>query len=137
MLLGNLYAILHEHYRLQPYIAGAMPLPARRWITRHLLTFALGDRTMSVSKDVIPMDGTDRPPQFQDEELRQFVRTWDRARGSAVGSRARNWADIRDRMAFICPLFRTGHDDPGLFCAPYSSAQRAEIEVGHLPAGAL
>ena len=42
MLLANLYAILHERIHLQPYISGAMPIPARRMITRYLLDFSLG-----------------------------------------------------------------------------------------------
>lgn len=137
MLLANLYAILHEHIRLQPYIAGAMPRPARRWITRSLLTFSLGSRTMSVGRDVVPLSEGDRLKECRNSELRQFLETWDRARGGVAGSRAHDWSDIRDRMAFICPLFRTSHNDPGLYSAPYSGFQQAGIESGRVPSGAL
>ena len=137
MLLGNLYAILHEHIRLQPYIAGAMPRPAQRLITRHLLDFSLGRRTMSVGKDVVPLDGVTRLHCVESAELRDFLDQWDRARDGVQGSRAGNWADIKDRMAFICALFRTGHCDEGLFTAPYTDGQCAEIAAGRVPEGAL
>ncbi len=135
MLLGNLYAILHEHIRLQPYIAGAMPRPAQRLITRYLLDFSLGKRTMSVAKDVVPLNGVTRLHSVESPELRDFLDQWDRARDGVQGSRAGNWADIKDRMAFICALFRTGHCDEGLFTAPYTAVQCAEIEAGRIPEG--
>jgi hypothetical protein len=137
MLLGNLYAILHEHIRLQPYIAGAMPRPAQRLITRYLLDFSLGKRTMSVAKDVVPLNGVTRLHSVESPELRDFLDQWDRARDGVQSSRAGNWADIKDRMAFICALFRTGHCDEGLFTAPYTAAQSTEIEAGRVPAGTL
>jgi hypothetical protein len=143
LLLGNLYAILHEHVRLQPYIAGAMPGPARRLITRRLLHFVVGRRTMSAAEDVLPWTGAGRAgplPPVENAELRAFLAGpggWDRTLDGVRGSRAANWAAIRDRMNFICALFRAGHDDPDLFTAPYTAAQRAEIAAGRIPGGAL
>lgn len=143
LLLGNLYAILHEHVRLQPYIAGAMPGPARRLITRRLLHFVVGRHTMSAADDVLPWTGTGRGgllPPVENAELRAFLARpggWDRTLDGVRGSRAANWADIRDRMNFICALFRAGHDDPELFSAPYTAGQRAEIAAARIPGGAL
>jgi hypothetical protein len=143
MLLGNLYAILHEHFRLQPYIAGAMPLLGRRLITQWLLDFTVGQRTMRVSQDVVPLAagaGFDPLQVLENTELREFLSGpggWDRTPNTVRGSRAANWADLHDRMNFICDLFRTGHGDPGLFSAPYSAAQRAAIEAGRIPHGPL
>jgi hypothetical protein len=143
LLLGNLYAILHEHIRLQPYIAGAMPRPARRLITRRLLHFVVGRRTMSAAQDVTlwaGAAGVGPLPPVANAELRRFLAGpggWDRSVDGVRGSRAANWADIRDRMNFICALFRTGHDDPDLFTAPYTAAQCAEIAAGRIPGGAL
>jgi hypothetical protein len=143
LLLGNLYAILHEHIRLQPYIAGAMPRPARRLITRRLLRFSVGGRTMSAAQDVIAwagVAGAGPLPLPANAELRGFLTGpggWDRTLDGVRGSRAANWADIRDRMNFICALFRTGNDDPDLFTAPYSAAQCATIAAGRIPGGAL
>ncbi|HZS91419.1 MAG TPA: hypothetical protein VFE42_28495 [Chloroflexota bacterium] len=143
MLLANLYTILHEHIRLQPYIAGAMPLLARRLITRRLLNFYAGLRKMSVGRDVVPLDGVDCPctlRHVENAELLSFLNGpsgWDRTPDSLLGSHADNWADIRDRMNFICDLFRSYHVDPGLFGAPYTPAQCAQIEAGRIPGGAL
>lgn len=137
MLLANLCAILHEHIRLQPYIAGAMPRPARRLITRHLLDFSLGERVLRVGEDVVPPAGVYCQQRAEDAELLAFLKTWDRAGGGVTGSRAMNWADIRDRMAFVCALFRTSHRDPGLFTAPYTDAQLLAMEAGRVPAGVL
>jgi hypothetical protein len=143
LLLANLYAILHEHVRLQPYIAGAMPRPARRLITRHLLRFCVGRRTLSVSTDVVPLAGGAGAAPLQavaNAELRGFLAGpggWTRPLASVAGSQAANWADLAERMKFICALFRTGQDDPGLFRAPYSAPQRRAIAAGRIPGGAL
>jgi hypothetical protein len=92
---------------------------------------------MSVGKDVVPLNGVTRLHSVESPELRDFLDQWDRARDAVQGSHASNWADIKDRMAFICALFRTGHCDEGLFTAPYTTAQCAEIAAGRVPEGAL
>jgi len=51
--------------------------------------------------------------------------------------RIENWADIRDRMNFICDLFHTYHADAALFDAPYSLAQRETIDAGSVPGSPL
>lgn len=143
MLLANLYTILHEHIRLQPYIAGAMPLLARRLTTQRLLNFYIGLRKMSVGKDVVPLDDVDCPctlRHLENAELLGFLGGpggWDRTPDSLLGSHAANWADIHDRMNFICDLFRTYHFAPGLFIAPYTDAQCVDIAAGRLPRGVL
>ena len=137
MVLANLYAILHEHLRLQPYIAGAMPRLARWLITRYLLAFSLGPRTLSVSADVVPCDGGALLPSGASAELQAFLGAWGCVGGGLLGSHADNWADLHDRMTFICALFRTGHGDHGLFAAPYTDTQWAELAAGRVPGGAL
>jgi hypothetical protein len=143
LLLGNLYAILHEHIRLQPYIAGAMPRHARHLITRRLLHFAIGRRTLSVGQDVRPWATGAGPAHLApvaNTELRQFLAGpggWDPTSDGVQGSAASNWADLAARMHYICALFRAGQADPALFRAPYTAAQRAAIAVGRLPCGAL
>ena len=143
MLLANLYTILHEHIRLQPYIAGAMPFLARRLITHRLLHFSVGRRAMSVGKDLVPLADVDCPCTLQhleNPELLGFLDGpggWDRTPDSLLGSHAVNWADIHDRMNFICDLFRAYHFDPGLFTAPYTNAQCVDIVAGRIPTGVL
>ncbi len=143
MLLANLYTILHEHIRLQPYIASAMPLLSRRLITHRLLSFHAGMRKMSVGRDIEPLEDPGCPctlRHIENVELLGFLGGpggWDRTPDSVLGSHANNWADIHDRMNFICDLFRAHHFDPGLFTAPYTDAQCADIESGRVPGGEL
>jgi hypothetical protein len=122
MLLGNLYAILHEHQLLQPIISDAVPIVTRLFTTGFLLKFRVGDEVLDVSQDVPlyepnhglypwSLRGLSNP------ELVRFLDTWDH---SLYGhdSKAMDWTDINDRMNFICTLFRTRHLKPELFDAP-------------------
>jgi hypothetical protein len=143
MLYANLKAILHEHIRLQPYIAGAMPLPLRGWITSRLLNYQVGMQTLRVDEDILPWHDPTAPTTLQHLENPDLVsflsgpQGWDRTPDSYVGSQAADWAEIRDRMNYICDLFRSRHFDTGLFAQPYAEQQRAEIEAGRVPAGPL
>ncbi len=143
MLYANLKAILHEHIRLQPYIAGAMPLPLRGWITSRLLNYQVGMQTLHVDEDILPWHDPAAPTtlrHLENPDLVSFLggpQGWDRTPDSYVGSRAANWAEVRDRMNYICDLFRSRHFDPGLFAPPYDEQQRAEIEAGRVPPGPL
>jgi hypothetical protein len=145
MLLANLKAILHEHLRLQPYIAGAMPRLTRRLITRRLLNYQLGAVRLSVHHDVPAPAG--EPPGFPatlarltNPDLLHFLDGadgWDRTPDSLMGSAARDWTNIRDRMNYICDLFRSYHCDPNLLTAPYNAAQSADVAAGRIPARPL
>jgi hypothetical protein len=146
MLLANLNAILHEHLRLQPYIAESMPRLLRRWITARLLGFSLGASRLSVHQDVPAADPAARAGfpatlvQLDNPDLLGFLAGadgWDRTPDSLVGSRAADWTDIHDRMNYICDLFRAHHCDPTLFSAPYTDAQAVAIAAGRIPAPPL
>ncbi len=143
MLYANLLAILHEHQRLDPYIHASVPRPARRFVTKHLLGFAIGVHPLKVSDDV-PRVGSLRWPDtlatIDTPELVEFlfgVEGWDRNPGTLTGSAAGDWTELSDRMNFIVDLFRSRHADPDLFSAPYSAQQRTMIAVGRVPSGPL
>ena len=110
---------------------------------RRLLNFYAGLRKMSVGRDVVPPEDLSCPctlRHIENAELLGFLGGpggWDRTPDSVLGSHANNWADIHDRMNFICDLFRAYHFDPGLFVAPYDGRQCEDIESGHVPGGAL
>ncbi|HEX8230068.1 MAG TPA: hypothetical protein VF826_12245 [Chloroflexia bacterium] len=143
MLYANLKAILHEHIRLQPYIAGAMPRLLRRWITSRLLNYQAGMQTLRVDEDILPWHDPAAPTTLQHLENPDLVsflggpQGWDRTPDSYAGSRAANWAEIRDRMNYISDLFRSRHFDPGLFAQPYAEPPRAKIKAGRVPTGPL
>ena len=142
MLLANCYAILHEHIRLEPYIAGSMPRLLRRWVTARLLNFYIGEDELRVGLDVPgevdqSFPGTLR--ELDNPELLAFLEGdgWDRTPNSLAGSQARDWADLRERMNFIVDLFRSRHLSPMLFAAPYTREQRAALLEGRIPTGPL
>jgi hypothetical protein len=143
MLCANLLAILHEHQRLEPYIEASVPRPLRRFVTKHLLGFAVGAEALKVSSDV-PARG---PSQFPDtlrtienHELEMLLcgpHGWDRTPDTVAGSAAHDWTKLSDRMNFIVDLFRSRQTDPNLFKSPYSDWQRDMIVAGLVPAGPL
>ena len=141
MYLANLYAILHEHLRLEPYIDASMPPPFRRWITSRLLDYCIGSEALRVAQDIAMRDATAAPfppalTTLGDPELRAFLEGpegWDRTPGSLAGSSARDWTCLQDRMNYIVDLFRTRHLNPALFTAPFTPDQCAAITAGHTP----
>jgi hypothetical protein len=94
---ANFDAVWHEHVRLQPYIAGAMPRGLRHVITRGLLDFRVGEHRCHV------------------------------ARGLVRGTGAHDWSSFRQRMRYVHELFRSYHLDPAVFAAPYGQALTREL----------
>jgi hypothetical protein len=143
VLLGNLKAILHEHVRLEPYIGGAIPRPLRRVVTARLLDFRAGAEQLRVNRDVPPREDPRDPLSLRhltNPDLVAFLTGpagWDRTPDSHDASRARDWADLRDRMNYICDLFRSRHFEEQLFASPYSDAQWRALLAGRVPAPPL
>jgi hypothetical protein len=99
---ANYAAVWHEHVRLQPYIAAAVPRRLRRCVTRRLLDFWVGGAHLHVAHDVSP------------------------------GSAARDWTDFADRMRYVHELFRVHHLWPAVFAPPYDdvTTQRLRRALG-------
>jgi hypothetical protein len=101
---ANFTAVWHEHVRLQPFIAEAMPRGFRHVITRALLDFRVGDYRCHV------------------------------ARGLTSGTGAVDWSSFRQRMRYVHELFAVFHLDPQVYAPPYdpvlTSALRAELGIG-------
>lgn len=133
--LANCQAVWHEHIRLQPYIADAMPRPLRRRITHRLLDFRVGPEPLHVGRDLDPVAGCCYPATLSTltgpetvavvEQLRRPAR----AQLSLVASGAANWADIGDRMNYIVDLFRSRHLEPGVFEAPYAPGETEQLRA--------
>jgi hypothetical protein len=143
MLCANLFAILHEHQRLEPYIDSSVPRPLRRLVTEHLLSYSVGPEGMRVSRDVPQLHGTAFPQTLQTiemPELQSFLdgpQGWDRTPDTLTGSAAEDWTRLADRMNYIVDLFRSRQDDSNLFAAPFSDRQRDAILAGQTPEGPL
>jgi len=100
MIAGNCEIVYHEHIRLEPYIQGAMPFIVRRCTTKRLMTYEIGERVLTVGKD-LP--------------------------GIATPTAARNWANIEERMRYVFALFRKFHNDPEVFSTPYPETEMTQI----------
>lgn len=143
MLLGNLKAILHEHVRLEPYIGGAIPRPLRRVVTARLLDFRAGAEQLRVNRDV-PLRDDPRDPlslrRLTNPDLVAFLTGpagWDRTPDSHDASGARDWANLADRMNYICDLFRSRHFEEQLYASPYTDEQWETLLAGGVPAPPL
>lgn len=120
---ANLLAILHEHQKLQPYIARSMPLVVKRCVTKRLMRFEIGALVLSVSEDVPPLSEMGDFPEVLKQlslpELRAFCSRWERQSDQLENSRATDWSCLEQRMAYIVGLFRRFHTDPSVTAPPY------------------
>ncbi len=118
---GNCLAILYEHQKLQPYIKGAMPVVVRRCVTKRLLSFDIGARRLSVSRDLLGTGPEVFPPtlaEIPEGGLRNFLLRWDNDLDSVTGTAASDWTSLRQRMRYIVDLFRCFHLDPDVVSSP-------------------
>lgn len=120
---ANLLAILHEHQKLQPYIAHSMPFIVKRCVTKRLMRFEIGALSLSVSEDVPAFsEMRDFPESLETlglPELNEFLTRWERTSNKLHNSKATDWSQIEQRMAYIVGLFRRYHTDPSVVAAPY------------------
>ena len=122
---ANLLAILHEHQKLQPYIANSMPFIVKRCVTKRLMRFEIGALSLSVSEDVPPLSEMRDFPESLERlrlpELNEFLTRWERTSNKLHNSKATDWSQIEQRMAYIVGLFRRYHTDPSVVASPYSA----------------
>jgi hypothetical protein len=140
---ANCLAILHEHIRLQPYIAGSLPWIVRRCVTCKLMRFDVGPLRLAVGDDVPSLDGLDYPESLQtltDPELAEFLfgpEGLDRGGNTLAGTGTQDWTRLPARMKYIVNLFRALHLHPDVAAVPYSPRQLQQIQTGLIPAGPL
>jgi hypothetical protein len=138
--LGNCLAVFHEHIRLEPYIRGSMPWIVRRCVTKRLLQYDIGPVRLAVAHDVPPIGGVPFPESLRclkNQKLLTGLIGCDVSDGPAIGTGARDWTKINERMRYIVHLFRALHVDAAVFRAPYDAAQLAAVAAGIRPAGPL
>jgi hypothetical protein len=125
---GNCLAVWHEHVRLQPDIATAIPSVLHHSITRRLLHFWVGSEPLHVGRDLTPTSRTAWPPTLTGlhvplavavvAALRDPRRPADDLRGSA----AEDWTVLHQRMNYVVDLFRSRHLSAAVFDAPYAAS---------------
>jgi hypothetical protein len=140
---ANCLAILHEHIRLQPYIAGALPWIVRRCVTCRLMRYDVGPLKLAVGDDVPCLDGLDYPEALRtltDPELIEFLfgrDGLDRGGNTLAGTGTRDWTRLAQRMRYIVNLFRALHLNGDVVDSPYTSKQFEQIRCGQIPPGPL
>jgi hypothetical protein len=65
--------------------------------------------------------------------LQELLAKLDPTPDSVIGSGARDWADLADRLHFIIDLFRCYQENPELFEPPFDADQVRLINQGILP----
>jgi hypothetical protein len=130
---ANCQAVWHEHLRLQPDIAGAIPRPLRHVITTTLLDYQVGHEALHVGRDLIPTADGAWPRTLVNLEEPDAVavvdalRRPDRAATSLAHSAARDWTDLLQRMNYVVDLFRSRHLAPHVFNRPAHDDNRPSM----------
>ena len=133
--LANCLAILHEHIRLQPYIAGSLPWIVRRCVTLRLMRYDVGPLRLAVGDDVPRLEGCEYPPSLEAVTCPELSALG--VGDNLAGSRASDWTDLVQRMRYVINLFRALHLHPDVAAAPYTAKQFEQIRAGQVPPGPL
>ena len=109
--------------------------------TRWLMSLALPSVVLHLGKDVVPISETQMFPDdlavATFEPLVDLLAKLDRVPNSVVGSAAKNWGDLGDRMGFVVDFFRTRQQDASLYRQPFTDDQVAAFTTGTMPEGKL
>ncbi|NRD48922.1 hypothetical protein HRD50_30835 [Corallococcus exiguus] len=113
----------------------------RELMTRELMTMELPDRTLRLGEDIPALSSAaDFPPdlmRLEHPELRALMKQLDRTPDDTVGSAARDWGSLKDRMNLVVDLFRSRQQDRALYQSPYTPAQVEAFQQGRMPTGRL
>lgn len=145
MFLGNAQIGQHEQTRLQPYIEGAMAWGTRGLTTEMMMKLKVpngrgGMENLALGSDVPKFNGRNAPQALgwlDNPTARNLVKTLDANPWSLQGSGSDNWVDFGDRMNYIVDLFRSRHDNAGVYDAPFTKKQTNAIKWGNVPDGDL
>lgn len=128
---GNCLIILHEHLRLQPYISKSLPHIIRRCVTRRMMSFEVGQVSLSVAEEFSSVKNDYQPVELKDGHKKALVElmryefpsesvSLKNLFGPAKKYGADNWTRIEQRMRYIWELFERFHLEPQVVSKPYS-----------------
>lgn len=110
--------------------------PLREVITRALMTLNLPEGQVRLSRD-LRVEFPAALAALENPRLLGLLQQVGASADTALGSGARDWAELSDRMRFIAGLFRGYHERQALFTPPFSDEQLASLRAGQMPAGRL
>ena len=127
---GNCLAILHEHIRLQPYISKSLPFIIRRCVTQRMMSFDVGEISLSVSKEFSALNKDYEIVELEDEHKNRLIELMQQECPSAKISiavifdktknyAADNWTSIEQRMRYVWELFERFHLEPQVRSKPF------------------
>ncbi|NGY63190.1 hypothetical protein G7043_30150 [Lentzea sp. NEAU-D13] len=109
----------------------------RRAVTKHLMTLALpGGELLDLSDD-LPATFPPLLAKLSDRELLAMLDIIDPTADSLLGTAARDWADLPDRMHYIADMFRCHALRGDLLDPPFTAEQVEALTAGRRPGGAL
>jgi hypothetical protein len=115
----------------------AVQAEIRRVLTATLMTLHMPrGEVVRLGEDVRATPG-ERPRPLSNADLVALVARFDPRAGDTVGSGARDWASLPQRMHFITELFRTWHERVALYDPPFTDPQLAQLQAGVRPSGTL
>jgi hypothetical protein len=111
----------------------------RRIATEFLMRLVTPSGGLDLGDDVPVRPGQPLFPNdlehVKEAALAAFLQVFDLTGGTGVGSGARDWAELAQRMNYIVNLFRSRQQDGEFLFAPFTDAQWAEMQEGRVPAG--
>jgi hypothetical protein len=109
----------------------------RLFLTKHMMTLWIPqDTTLNLGSDL----GVKFPASLRrvsNLELKTLLKQIDPTPNSRRDSGAVDWADLPDRLHFICDFFRCYHESPDLMLPPFTDEQVAVMRKGKKPEGRL
>jgi hypothetical protein len=111
----------------------------RRIATEFLMRLVTPSGGLDLGDDVPARAGQPLFPNdlahVKEAALSAFLRLFDLTGGTGVGSGARDWAELPQRMNYIVTLFRSRQQDGEFLFAPFTDAQWADMQEGRVPVG--
>ncbi|CAN5269140.1 hypothetical protein BH10ACI1_BH10ACI1_01210 [soil metagenome] len=127
---GNCLAILHEHIRLQPYISKSLPFIIRRCVTQRMMSFDVGEISLSVAKEFSALNKDYEAVELENEHKNRLIElmkeecptakiSGEILFDGATSYAADNWASIEQRMRYVWELFERFHLEPQVRSKPF------------------
>ncbi|GGU48373.1 hypothetical protein [Lentzea flava] len=119
------------------HLADQVRVLVRRAVTEHLMTLALpGGELLDLSED-LPATFPPLLAELADPDLLALLKVVDPTADSVLGTAARDWADLPDRMHYIADMFRCHALREDLLDPPFTAAQVEALTNGRRPDGPL
>jgi hypothetical protein len=109
----------------------------RRAVTEHLMTLALPDGELLDLGEDLPATFPPLLAELSDPELLALLEIVDPTADSVLGTAARDWADLPDRLHYIADMFRCHALRGDLLDPPFTAEQVEALTAGRRPGGAL